>query len=330
MYSKNDPHGTGTDLMTISPSILCGSFRDVLTDDRGYILEDYGWRSNRIVQNCHVLLAALLKRDRGYSGILYWAIGEGLSSWDSRIPSPSETDTQLSQEIARKTMPVGQIIYLDDAQNPTQTPSPRLDIRCTFTENDLNLHGVHPLREFGLFGGNATEATNSGLMIDRVIHPRIDFGPGMTLTRQVRLIFGSGDIGQEKVSGFGAALPVQAIDGIDGIFAQGLNNANVQNLSDLSRLDPRQRVGNIPPVKLHEFRAKARLVARLAIDLGPLTPLSNTSISQFLGEQPQALASSIHVSPDRVVALQEQCALLQVALDDEELQRITLGDLIAS
>lgn len=316
--------------MKRSPFILCGKYRDVVADDRGNFIEDYGWRSNRIVQNCHVLLSALLKRDGGYAGILYWAIGEGLSSWDSRIPNPSETDTQLTQEIARKSLPVGQIVYLDDDHEQTQTPSPQLEIRCTFNENDLNLDGVQPLREFGLFGGDATETVNSGLMIDRVIHPRVDFGPGMTLTRHVRLSFGSGGIGQEEVSGFGAALPVQAIDGIDEIFAQNLNSVNVQNLGDLGRLDPQQRVENIPPVKLHEFRTKARMVSRFAIDLSLLTPLSNTSISQFLNQQPQDLASSINVSPDRVLAIQEQCAVLQVALDDEQLHRLTLGDLMSN
>ncbi len=90
-------------------------------------------------------------------------------------------------------------------------------------------------------------------------------------------------------------------------------------------------MGDIPLVKLREFRAKARMVMRLRISLPPLAPFADRSISSFLRERPEDLAAAINtpgVTPQMVTRLQEEIALLQIALDDAQLQRITLGDLI--
>ncbi|MDH5575735.1 MAG: hypothetical protein OEY80_09645, partial [Nitrospirota bacterium] len=128
---------------------LTGRYCDHLTDAQGRLVWQQGWRANRIVQRCHMLLTALLKREAGVSGILYWAIGEGLPRWDVRTPNPDYTDSQLTQEVARKAIPVEQIVYLDETGEPTDSPSTELDIRCTFRGEDLTLNGAQPLREFG-------------------------------------------------------------------------------------------------------------------------------------------------------------------------------------
>ncbi|MDH5564601.1 MAG: hypothetical protein OEY91_13395, partial [Nitrospirota bacterium] len=179
--------------------------------------------------------------------------------------------------------------------------------------------------------GDATDAADSGWMIDRVIHPRIDLGLDMTLTRHIRLSFATSGLRQEAFSGFGATLPVLAIDGIGEMFARDLNNENIENLADLIRLNPLRTIGSIPPVKLREFRAKARLVAHLTIDaIETESPLTNETISAMLRAQPEQVAASLEVSPEQIVALQEQLAILQVALDEEQLQHLTLGDIITS
>jgi len=49
-----------------------------------------------------------------------------------------------------------------------------------------------PLREFGLFGGDATRTPNSGYLIDYAIHPRVDLTRTMTLTRTVRQSYTAG------------------------------------------------------------------------------------------------------------------------------------------
>jgi len=310
---------------------LTGRYCDHLTDAQGRLLWQHGWRANRIVQGCHMLLTALLKREVGVSGILYWAIGEGVPGWDARTPSPDYTDSRLTREVARKAIPGEQISYLDETGEPTDRPSTQLDIHCTFRGEDLPLDGARSLREFGLFGGDATDGADSGWMIDRVIHPRIDLGLGMTLTRHIRLSFATNGLRQEAFSGFGVTLPVMAIDGIGEIFARDLNNENIQNLADLMGLNPLRTIGSIPPGKLREFRAKAGLVAHLAIDaVEPESPLTNETISEILRAQPEQVAASIEVSPERLVALQEQLAILQVALDEAQLQHLTLGDIITS
>jgi hypothetical protein len=184
-----------------------GSYRDAVTDSQGRVQWSSSWRSNLIVHDCSVLLAALLKRHRGLRGILYWAVGEGKKEWDALCPSPRLSDSRLAVEIRRQAP--DRIVYLDDAGQPSRTPTSCLEVTAAFKGQDLVRKGFRSLREFGLFGGDATEAPDSGFMIDYVIHPRIDLSPTDKLERKLRLTFASGAVQlEEKVGGFGAAPPV--------------------------------------------------------------------------------------------------------------------------
>lgn len=168
---------------------ISGRYRDRLRDRQGSLLWKSGWRSNRILNNCDRLLAALLKGEVGMQGLLYWAVGEGQPSWDALLPNPQPTNTQLTQEVARLPLASEQIDYIDDRGNSSTTPTPRLEIRLDIDGSTLVDSGFQSLREFGLFGGDATIAPDSGFMIDRVIHPRIDVAPGMILSRTLQLTF---------------------------------------------------------------------------------------------------------------------------------------------
>jgi hypothetical protein len=195
---------------------------------------------------------------------------------------------------------------------------------------DLVSNGFQSLREFGLFGGNATEAPDSGFMIDYVIHPRIDLSPGDTLERRVRLTFASGAVQlEEKVGGFGAALPVSSIDGVGEAYASGLSDNGIRSLGDLVGIDPRRRIGNIPAIKLREFQAKARLVMRLRVSPASLEPFADQSVSQFLGESPEDLVRP-GVTLESGQRLQETLMDLQIALGNAQLRQITLGDLLSA
>lgn len=132
---------------------------------------------------------------------------------------------------------------------------------------------------------------------------------------------------QEEVARFGAALPVNSIDGVGDAYASALDEGGVHSLGDLVKIDPLRPVGNIPLVKLWEFQAKARLVMRLRVSSARLEPFADRSISRFLRERPEDLAGP-GVTLERVRGLQEALADLQIALDDAQLQRITLGDLM--
>ncbi len=305
--------------------LIKGYYHDILTGPQGQIQWDSGWRPNLIVQQCHRLLAALMKGHQGMRGVLFWAVGEGQERWDSLSPSPVPTDFQLCNEIARQALATEQIVYL--AEEPTTTISDQLEIGAEFTSEDFGAHGVQTLREFGLFGGDATDTPNSGFMIDYVIHPRIDLRPDMTLKRTLRLNFQAGLSQQEEWVGVGDALPVVNIDGVGNQYAKALSRAEIRTLADLVAFDPLQPVRRIPPGKIREFQAKARMAMRLRIRLSSFTPLANQSISQILKEDPEDLAAAPDITPTMVRQLQNELALLQVALDEKRLQQITLGSL---
>lgn len=315
---------------------LQGYYRDQVRNAKHRLIWDGGWRANRVVQSCNGLLAALMKGEAGFSGILFWAVGEGASSWDRLMPSPKAEDDRLTQEIVRKPLSAEDIHYLDEANQMVEGPTARLQIGATFTLEDLGGEGIRSLREFGLFGGDATAAADSGWMIDYVIHPRIQVSAGMTLTRNLYLTFGLGGGGggmEESVGGFGGALPVMSIDGVGKRFSSAFNSAGVSSLNDLIALDPLQAIASIPGVKLREFRVKARMVLGFRADLMPFAALSARSISDLLLADPETLAAEIGVpavGASHVIQLQEALAVLQVALDDSALQDISLGALLSS
>jgi len=66
---------------------IVGEFHDTIRHKDGRI-EDLGWNKNLIVNNASVLIACLMKGEVGYTGLKYWAVGEGSDTWD--IPALSE------------------------------------------------------------------------------------------------------------------------------------------------------------------------------------------------------------------------------------------------
>lgn len=310
--------------------LIKGCYHDALTDSHGRVQWQSGWRPNLIFQPCNVLLAALMKGHPNMGGILYWAVGAGEDDWHSNPPSPLVTTSQLTREVGRKALTEEHIVYLDYADkpmDPPSTPSNRLEITAIFKGEDFVSNGTQPLREFGLFGGDATEAPDSGLMIDYVIHPRVDLKPETILSRKLRLTFASSGM-EEVLLGFGAGLPIASLDGVGDTYARAFSKwLGIHTLGKLVEVDPLEPIGDIPPVKLREFRAKARLVMRLHVSPASLVPFADFSVSHFLRQQPEDLASQ-DVTPDMVQRLQEGLAVLQIALDDAQLQRVTLGDLM--
>ena len=310
-------------------AFLKGYYCDILTDSNSRVLQNSGWHPNLIVYNCSVLLAALMKRHESLQGILYLAIGEGENNWDSSRPAPLPTTTRLAKEVSRSKLVEDQILYLN-AAGSSKTPTNQLEITTVFKGEDFA--SDQPLREFGLFGGDATGDPNTGYLIDYVIHPRVDLTRTMTLTRTVRLSFTAGGVpgGEPTFFGgsFGASLPVISIDGIGDEYAAELGENGIYSLGDLARIDPFNPVGSIPQARLGEFRAKARMVMRLGIDMTPFIALAKSSISNILSERPEILVEVSGIIPEMVKQLQEELAVLHVALDNAYLQSITLGELI--
>lgn len=147
-----------------------------------------GYIPNLIVANAKILLAALLKNDPTYpAGILYHAVGEGDPSWDTLgTPGPSFVQTTLVDEAFRKSPT--QIVYIDGMGDPTLTPTNIIRVKTIFATGDLPPAGVD-LREHGLFGGDATVAADTGLMIDAINMSSIWKDNTVTLTLYIELEF---------------------------------------------------------------------------------------------------------------------------------------------
>ncbi len=314
-----------------SDQTLKGYFQDVLTHKDGSHILKSPWQSNLIVRQCNTLLSMLMKGHEEAKGILYLALGEGETSWDVNRPAPHSLDTQLTNEVYRKPVLVDQIVYHNDNGEPVDYPTCFLSITVEVKGEDVVTNGSQPLREFGLFGGNATDHANSGYMINHVIHERYDLTPELILNRALRLTFVGGVIPREEISGFGAAFPVLNIDGVGPGYSDDFVAEGIQTINDLINIDPLLPIGTIPLIKLREIHTKARLVVTLKATLAPFVQLSHYTISNLLLQHPKRLVSAVE-SPDftaeMVVQLQEELALLQVALDNAQLQEILLGDLM--
>jgi len=157
----------------------------------------HNWEENLIVVGFSKLACALFKIN-GYTGLQYWAIGQGeytsgnpaVSSWDTMTPAQRAAKsytsmTGLYNETHRRPVLMD---FLDSNNNVTTSVTNRLEVRATFGTDITNVY----LREFGIFGGNATSTLGSGLMIDHKAHAVIAFNidaAEMILNRTLRLIF---------------------------------------------------------------------------------------------------------------------------------------------
>jgi hypothetical protein len=93
------------------------------------------------------------------------------------------TFVKLVKETGRKPVAPQQIKFIGGSFTN------QIEVSQDFVATDIpNGPLAWQLREFGLFCG-ATAATDSGVLINHRIHPRIDLQPGFTLRRTLRLTF---------------------------------------------------------------------------------------------------------------------------------------------
>jgi hypothetical protein len=137
--------------------------------------------TNIIVNTASILIARLLKDNHEPDGgITYLAVGTGASGWNlQNPPQPTNTQTALNNEISRKAFTTEDVTFVDpDTGDPTSIPTNVIDFTCTFAETEA----VGPLVEMGLFGGDATDATDSGTEVNYRTFPVINKTNSMTLT----------------------------------------------------------------------------------------------------------------------------------------------------
>ncbi|MCC6310983.1 MAG: hypothetical protein IT345_08720 [Trueperaceae bacterium] len=169
-----------------------GRFRDEIyrrgLDGQEVLVAATPLRENLIVGTLPVLLAGLMANEHTFAGgILFHAIGEGLAEWDTgAVGKPDFAQTRLVAEHHRKAP--DSITYLDDAGQPVDPVTPTLLVKTTFDYDDAGANGRF-IREQGLFGGTATEAKDSGLMVDAINHPAIWKDETIRLVRFIQLMF---------------------------------------------------------------------------------------------------------------------------------------------
>lgn len=148
---------------------------------------EFEWGWNQIQNSFATLLAAWCRGESGYDRITYLGYGSGLVAWDTVPPTKSYNATTLQTEYFRKAVTQPDIVYLDPATDiPTGgTPDSKIEITVTL----LTSEGNGTLREFGLFGGTATIAFDSGQMVNWISHSRIDKDTSFEIERKIRLQF---------------------------------------------------------------------------------------------------------------------------------------------
>lgn len=157
-----------------------GVFKDTIRYSDGRVVETE-WSHNLIVSSALTLLTSLLANRDNTVGMQYWAVGSGFQSWDSSMPNPTSSAKVLTSELGRKALTKDNIRFLDAEGMPVDTPTNKIEVSCFFGTNDCN--GVW--REFGIFGGNATNEADTGILIDKKHHPLITKTNEMTVERVI-------------------------------------------------------------------------------------------------------------------------------------------------
>lgn len=148
---------------------------------------EFEWGKNQIQNVFATLLATWLRAEAGYDRIGFMGIGSGLVSWDTTPPAQPYSDTTLTTEYFRKAIPQVDIVYIDPITDiPTGgTPSSKVEITVDLLSAEAN----GTMREFGLFGGTATVALDSGEIVNWIVHSRIDKDSSLEIQRKVRIEF---------------------------------------------------------------------------------------------------------------------------------------------
>lgn len=316
--------------------MINGIYNDVLTSHDLHLAVDHGWRSNRIVSGSDILIASLMMGMPDIEGILFLAIGEGDPAWDSSNPLASTSADNLHAELLRVPVNDQQIGFIDDANQPSTNPTNRLAINVDFVGSDIVTGNYQSLREFGLFGGDATNTLNSGYLINYVIHPRIDLTTNATLTRQLRLTFDnslppipqSPELPPESAPLWLWESPPDIIDGVGSIYAERLALASVTTVGELCNVENTSLEIDIPPMKLVELKAKARLALETMANFQIVSGLQSTSVQTLMSTPVVQLAVQAGEPPSNVHHMMEQLSQLQVAMDNSFLQNKTLVDLV--
>jgi hypothetical protein len=151
----------------------------------GNVLQEYHSK-NIIVNAASILIARLLKDNHEPdAGISYLAVGTGGIGWDKQDPpAPTNIQTTLENEIARKAFTTEDVSFVDpETGDHVTVPTNVVDFEATFAETEA----VGPIVEMGLFGGDASDMPDSGTEINYRSFPVINKSASMTLSIIIRI-----------------------------------------------------------------------------------------------------------------------------------------------
>src|SRR5690348_13281764 len=128
-----------------------------------------------MVQRALDLIGDLLVRKPGIAGLTWLAVGAGDPSWDNGLPPLSPTATALRAELFRVPLDASSFT-VDDAKHSLtiQTVIPAAKITQT-------------IREFGVFGGDASALPGSGYLFSYRVHAAIAPPQANPLVRQITI-----------------------------------------------------------------------------------------------------------------------------------------------
>ena len=304
--------------------MMQGKYRDLVLDQHSRPLFDSGWTSNTIVDSAWPLIAGLLKNDPALDGILFWAVGAGDPAWDGAHPGASAATTRLQDEIDRQAIPAAAIDYLNQDGTPAAGPTTRLEISTVFSWPE-----PRTVREFGLFGGNATAARNSGHLINYVIHPRLDLPAGGQLTRRLHFALRP-EVDQAWVSlpqHWLGDLEVTRLAGVGQAQADLLAGAGIETIVQLAESEPALLDIDLPLRRRVEMCTRARLALRTVTRLAPLSGLLDHTAWQVAVTPLPPLAADAGASEEQVARLRDQVSALAAIMSQAFLQDVTIGEL---
>jgi len=174
---------------TITAS-LRGIYRDILRNAHNSVVYDSGWRTNAIVLDARILLAAFMKGDP-CTGITCLKVRQGDEKWDQVLePVPRNTDILTDPNPYQLELLESDKTYLPDASSSDMFPNctNAIQIVARLDKDFPSLPSgqtFYPLREFGLFG----KIQDKLCMINCVRHPVIHKDNQTSLTRIIKLYF---------------------------------------------------------------------------------------------------------------------------------------------
>ncbi len=182
-----------------------GRYRDVLSKE-GKIIKDFGWKSNRIVEDYGRFLAALMRKElSGQVGIEFMAVGNYedfdvfqkkvalyFNTRDDKETCPLKDKKNMGKWVWAKKIDANQIIYLYPDDEPANMITNKLKLNVTFEETEPS-EETFGFREFALLGIYKSPEgkfdTKQMFFINYVNHDLITKDMTMKLSRTIKLTF---------------------------------------------------------------------------------------------------------------------------------------------